>query len=84
MADLLVGNVDADVSDEELIEFLAKYGFPAFDAIERVHGSGARPAVVLSFTGLSPEALRRLQPRIHNMYWRNRTLTVQVMPPRQP
>lgn len=83
MADLLVGNVDADVSDEELKTFLEKYGFPAFDAIERVQGTGARPAVVLSFSGLSPEALRTLQPRIHNMFWRNRTLTVQVMKQRE-
>jgi hypothetical protein len=83
MADLLVGNIDADVSDEDLNAFLMKYGFPAFDAIERVPGSGARPAAVLSFTGLSPDALRMLQPRVHNMFWKDRTLTVQVMPKRE-
>jgi hypothetical protein len=83
MADLLVGNVDADVSDDDIVAFLQRYGFPAFDGIERVPGTGARPSVVLTFSGVSPATLRTLQPRIHNMIWRNRTLTVQVMPTRE-
>ncbi|RQH07161.1 RNA-binding protein [Paraburkholderia dinghuensis] len=83
MADLWIGNVEADVSSEELSEFLGRYGFPPFDAIQYMPGSGERPAVVLTFENVDIEALRMLQPRIHNLYWKNRTIVVQVVPPRR-
>lgn len=79
MADLFVGNIDADVADDDIKEFLVKYGFPPFDGITHVPGEGSRPAVVLTFEGTDPELLRRLQPRVHNMFWKNRKITVQVM-----
>lgn len=82
MADLWMGNVEDDASDDEIKEFLIRYGFPPFDAIQRVEGTGSRPAVVLTFNGASPDALRSLQPRIHNVFWKNRTLVVQVVPER--
>lgn len=56
MADLLMGNVDADVAADALKAFLPRYGFPVFDAVERVHGTGARLAVVVKFSGLSADA----------------------------
>lgn len=80
MADLWIGNVEDDTSDDEIREFLVKYGFPSFDGIQRYSGTGKRPAVVLSFNGTSPEALRSLQPRVHDMFWKDRTIVVQVMP----
>jgi len=79
MAYLMVGNVDPETSDEEFKEFLTRYGIPPFDEIKRVEGSGARPAVLLTFNDIGPETLRKLQPRIHNMLWRDRTLSVQVV-----
>jgi hypothetical protein len=82
MADLWIGNIEDDASDDEIREFLHRYGFPAFDTIQRVSGTGTRPAVVLGFKDVSSYALRALQPRVHNMFWKNRTLTVQVMPER--
>lgn len=45
-------------------------------------GTGERPAAVVTFDSVEPHVLRKLQPRIHNMYWKNRTLVVQVMPER--
>lgn len=82
MADLWIGNVEGSVSDDEIRDFLIKYGFPSFDEIQRHTGTGARPAVVVSFHDTSPDALRNLQSRIHNMFWKNRTIVVQVMPER--
>lgn len=81
MADLWLGNVASDVSDEEIKDFLIKYGFPPCDSIEHFPGDGSRPAVQVAFNQLSREALRRLQPRIDDMFWRNRRLTVQVIAP---
>jgi len=79
MADLFVGNIDADIDDDEIKAFLVKYGFPPFDGITHVAGEGSRPAVVLTFDGTDAELLRRLQPRVHNLFWKNRTINVQVM-----
>ena len=79
MAELLLGNVDSGTSDDEIKAFLVKYGFPAFDAIEHMPGDGSRPAVLLNFKDVAPETLRSLQPRIQNMFWKNRTISAQVM-----
>lgn len=79
MAELLLGNVETGTSDDEIKEFLVKYGFPAFDAIEHMPGDGSRPAVLLTFKDVAPETLRSLQPRIQNMFWKNRKLSAQVM-----
>ncbi|QCP52897.1 RNA-binding protein [Trinickia violacea] len=81
MANLWMENVDADTSEDEIKEFLIRYGFPPFDAIQYVPGTGQSPAVVLSFNNVEEEALRLLQPRIHNIFWRDRTIIVQVIPP---
>ena len=80
MADLWIGNVDENTSDDEIRAFLIKYGFPSFDEIQRYPGTGTRPAVVLTFHDTTPDGLRGLQSRIHNMFWKGRTLVVQVVP----
>lgn len=82
MADLWIGNVDDNTSDDEIREFLIKYGFPSFDQIQRYSGTGTRPAVVLTFDDTTTDALRGLQTRIHNMFWKKRVIVVQVMPER--
>jgi hypothetical protein len=79
MADLWIGNIETGTSDQEIKEFLIRYGFPPFYGIKHVPGEGSRPAVVVNFEGLGPETLRRLQPRIHNMFWNQRKINVQVM-----
>jgi len=79
MAELFLDNVDSDVSNEEIREFLVRYGFPRFDAIEHVSGDGAHPAVLLIFNDVPPEALHKLQPRIQNVFWKNRRINAMVM-----
>lgn len=79
MADLLIGNVEDGLSDDEVREFITKYGFPPFDKIERVPGTGSRPGLLLTFNDLDEAALRALQPRIQNVFWKNRTINVSIM-----
>lgn len=83
MAELWVANIENGTTDDEIRQFLCGYGFPPFDSIQRVDGTGARPAVLLRFNEAGAYALRNLQPRVHNLFWKNRTLTVQVMPERE-
>ncbi|GAB2889756.1 hypothetical protein GCM10027093_25870 [Paraburkholderia jirisanensis] len=79
MADLLIGNIEDGTTDEEIKELLVKYGFPVYDRISHVPGDGSRPAVLLTFEDVEPAALRLLQPRIHHLFWKNRTINVLVM-----
>ena len=79
MARLWVANVESDTTDDDIKAFLCEYGFPPFNTIERVVGTGHRPAVVLGFDNVETHALRHLQPRVHAVFWKNRTLTVHVM-----
>ncbi len=82
MAELLLGNVESATSDDEIKAFLVKYGFPPFDDIEHMPGDGSRPAVLLTFKDIGPETLRKLQPRIHGMFWKNRKLSALITPER--
>ncbi|MGN5479558.1 RNA recognition motif domain-containing protein [Cupriavidus basilensis] len=68
MAVLFLGNIDPGTTDEEVRDFLTKHGLPAFDEIEHVAGDGTHPGVTVVFNTLDPEALRKLQPRIHGMF----------------
>ncbi|BCG05466.1 hypothetical protein PPGU19_100340 (plasmid) [Paraburkholderia sp. PGU19] len=83
MAELLLGNVEECVTDEELSEFLQRYGFPPFDWIERVPAGGGSPIALLRFNDLSPEALNLLRARIHNMFWKDHTISAQMLPERE-
>jgi hypothetical protein len=83
MAGLLIGNVDSSASDEELRDLLARHGFPPWDAIEHMPGDGSRPAVLLTYGGAPAEALRILQPRLNELFWKNRKLNVSVLELRQ-
>ncbi|HTH61244.1 MAG TPA: RNA-binding protein [Paraburkholderia sp.] len=83
MTVLYLGNVAADTSDEAIAEFLGRYGFPPFDAIDRVADEGPRPAARVVFNDVPPELLRVLQRRIHDVYWRNRRIVAQVLPDRE-
>lgn len=68
MAHLFLENISA--SEEDLQEFLTRYGFPRFDAIQHYPGNGSQPAVLLSYSGTSLHELRKLQPRIHLLFWK--------------
>jgi RNA recognition motif-containing protein len=78
MAKLWIGNLPPDAGDDEIDDFLQKYGFPSFDAIERFAGDGSRPAALLDYRDVPDELLRRLQPRVHDVLWREHKLFVSV------
>ena len=82
MGDLWLGNVEESTTDDEIRQFLCNYGFPPFDSIQRVAGTGEHPAAVVTFNSIEPHVLRTFQPRIHNMFWKNHTLVAQVVPER--
>jgi hypothetical protein len=75
---LWIGNITPEVSDEELAEFVVKYGCPRPVQIERVPGDGSRPAAVLSFEGSKDKEVSQAQLRLHGMYWNGRQLNVQT------
>lgn len=79
MSLLLLDNIGSGTTDDEIKAFLVKYGFPPFDEIEHVPGDGSRPAVMLTFHSLDPDALRKLQPRIHHMLRKGHDLSALVM-----
>lgn len=83
MAKLLLGNVEEGVPDEEIREFLQRYGFPPFDSIERLPAGSGSPLALLGFGDLTPEALDLLRSRIHNMFWREKRISAQMLPQRR-
>jgi hypothetical protein len=76
MAHLFLENISA--SEEDIQEFLARYGFPRFDTMQHFPGNGLRPAVLLSYRGRSSHALRELLPRIHHLFWKRRRINAFV------
>jgi hypothetical protein len=79
MVRLILGNIEPGTSDDEVQEFLTKYGFPPYDEIARMDGEGSRPAVTLTFNSLDPGALRILQSRVHGLFWKNRKVAASVL-----
>ena len=79
MAALWMTDVDPNATDEEIRDFLVKYGFPPYDAIQHMPGDGSHPAVLASFRDEPAEALRMLATRVNGMFWKTRKLQVHVM-----
>jgi hypothetical protein len=73
-----IGNIDPEASDQDLRDFLAKYCAATLGGIEREPGDGTRPAAVVDFPGSAGEEVREFQRRLHGMFWRGRTINVQV------
>ncbi|SOZ34579.1 hypothetical protein [Cupriavidus neocaledonicus] len=79
MSILLLGNLDAAATDEEIGSFLVKYGFPEYTSIEHMPGDGTRPAVRLTFDTLDDDTLDKLRERIHDMFWRSHKISALVL-----
>ncbi|WP_286896220.1 RNA-binding protein [Achromobacter sp. UBA2119] len=79
MAALLINQVEDTTSDEDIHTFLVKYGFPAPDGVKRVPSEGDRPAVLVTFNGVTEPELQALLPRIHQIFWKNHTISTLVM-----
>ena len=78
---LWIGNIAPETSDQELREFLKKYGVDTVASIERVEGDGSRPAAVVEVAA-TPEALMKVTQRLNGMFWKGKTLVVQTTTPR--
>jgi hypothetical protein len=79
MALLMISNMAPGTTDDGVRQFLVKYGLPEFDDIEHAEGDGSRPAVTLTFHGLDADAMRKLAPRIHGMFWNSRQINALVL-----
>jgi len=79
MARLLLGNVPAATTEDQIGEFLVKYGFPPYDAIEMQPGDGSNPVYLLTFNGLDAAEMFKLQGRVHQMFWKDRKVTARIM-----
>lgn len=79
MAALLINPIQDSTSDEDIREFLIKYGFPSYDRIERIAGDGTRPAVLLTFENHSAAALRTLVPAINHIFWKEHSINAMIM-----
>jgi hypothetical protein len=79
MSRLLLSNIEPGTSDEEILAFLEKYGFPPFDSLEHEEGDGSHPAVLLTFGNLDSMVLSKLQERIDHMYWKKRQLSASIL-----
>jgi hypothetical protein len=79
MARLLLGNFEPGTSDEEIRDFLVKYGFPPFETIEHEPGDGSHPAALLTFTGVDATTMFTLRERVHDLFWKSRKLTARII-----
>ena len=76
-----IGNIAPGTSDDELREFLKKYGIDTVASIEHVEGDGSRPAAVIDVAA-TPDSLMKVTQRLNGMFWKGRTLVVQSTTPR--
>lgn len=79
MGRLMLGNLEPGTTDEEIRDFLVKYGFPPYDEIAHEPGDGSRPAVLVTFNAIDQNELFNLQARIHDMFWKKRKLTARIL-----
>ncbi|SPA56874.1 conserved protein of unknown function [Cupriavidus taiwanensis] len=79
MSSMMLVNIDAGTTDDEIRDFLVRYGLPAFDDITRVEGDGSRPAVRLHFNEVDAGTLRGLVPRINHIFWKQRKVDAMVL-----
>lgn len=75
---LWIGNIAPGTTDEELREFVTKYGIPTVGSIEHVAGDGTRPAAVLEVAA-TPDLLMKVTQRLNGMQWKGRSLNVQAI-----
>lgn len=79
MSLMMISNLHPDTTEDQLKEFLARYGFPAYDEYERQEGDGTRPSVTLAFHTLELAQLYQLQPRIHGVFWNGHKINALVL-----
>jgi hypothetical protein len=75
---LWIGNIAPGTTDDEIKALVTKYGIPAVESIDHQPGDGSRPAAVLEVAA-TPDTLMKATQRLNGLYWKGRSLTVQVM-----
>ena len=80
MERLWLANIAPGTTDDELKDLVAKYA-PDLECtgISHAEGSGARPAVLMSFGNKKFDSLGKLALRLNGMYWKERRLTCSTM-----
>ncbi len=75
---LWIGNINPDASDDDLRGLIQKYCGVECGEIVREEGGGTRPAAVVDFPGVGHEVMLEFQRRLHQLFWHDRMLNVQV------
>jgi RNA recognition motif-containing protein len=75
---LWISNMAPEVTDEELREFLGKYGLHDVALIERVPGDGSRPGAFISFANADIKQLGAIALRLDGLFWKGRRIVVQT------
>jgi hypothetical protein len=75
MERLWLANIAPGTSDDEIKELVKKYA-PQLECseIQRVEGTGSRPAALLTFSNKKFDSLGKLALRLNGMYWKERAL----------
>ena len=76
MERLWIANIAPGTTDEELKELVKRYA-PDLECseIQRVEGTGSRPAAMMTFTNKRFDSLGKLSLRLNGMFWKERTLS---------
>ncbi len=76
MERLWLANIAPGTTDEELKELVKRYA-PDLECseIQRVEGTGSRPAAMMTFTNKRFDSLGKLSLRLNGMFWKERTLS---------
>jgi len=69
MAVLWIAGIPNDAGDDQLMDFLERYGFPLADAIVWLGGDGSQPAALVTFERMTEAKLRDLALRIDGVFW---------------
>jgi len=80
MEKLWIANIAPGTTDDEIKDLVKKYA-PDIECteIQRVEGTGTRPAALMSFTNKKFDSLGKLALRLNGMYWKERALTCSTM-----
>lgn len=79
MSILMLSNLHPDTTEEQVKDFLQRYGFPPYDTYERQEGDGTRPSVTLTFQTVDLATLQPLVPRIHAVFWNGHKINALVL-----
>ena len=75
MEKLWLANIAPGTTDDEIKALVKKYA-PDLECseIQRVEGTGSRPAAMMTFSNKKFDSLTKLSLRLNGMYWKDRAL----------